>query len=137
MAFESVWLVDDDALSNYVNGLIIKTEHFARKIVTFTRVSEALAALDPASRQLEYELPDVIFLDMEMPGLDGWDFLKAFEKLPHHVKDKSRLYMLSSSINEADAKKARQYEYLNDFISKPLTREGLGAIASTLFNKPG
>jgi CheY-like chemotaxis protein len=135
-AFESVWLVDDDELSNYVNERIIKTQQFACTVEIFTDASEALGALDLASRQPELVLPDVIFLDMEMPGLDGWDFMEAFKQLPDIVKEKCRLYMLSSSIHEADAQRAKQYKYLRDFISKPLTPEGLRVISNNILRGP-
>lgn len=135
-AFENVWLVDDDELSNYVNERILKAQQFACTVVSFTGASEALAALDLASRQPELILPDVIFVDMEMPELDGWDFMEAFKQFPDSVKEKSRLYMLSSSIHKADAQKAKQYKYLRDFISKPLTLEGLRVISNNILGKP-
>lgn len=137
MILESVWLVDDDELSNFVNERIIKTEQFAGAIVTFTNAGEALTALNTAGGQQGYAVPDIIFLDMDMPGLDGWDFLEAFKQLPVSITKKTRLYMLSSSIYENDAQRARQYECLSDFISKPLTPEGLKVISENLLSEPG
>lgn len=125
--YKTVWLVDDDELSNYINGSILKNQNFAQSITTFTSIQEAFIALDLAV-QADVNFPDLIFLDLEMPGLDGWDFLKYFSLLPKAVKEKCRLYMLSSSINFADAIKVKEYEDVRDFIEKPLTLEKLQTI---------
>jgi CheY-like chemotaxis protein len=130
--YDIVWLIDDDELANYVNESIIRSQHFTNTIVVFTTVDEALAALQAAVQQAENAFPDLIFLDMDLPGLDGWDFLEVFKMLPIERKRKCLLYMLSSSIEEADAERAQQYEEVNQFISKPLTANALQRIKSNV-----
>lgn len=137
MILDSVWLVDDDELSNFVNERIIKTEQFADTVVTFTNAGDALAALNAVGGQQLHAAPAIIFLDMDMPGLDGWDFLEGFKQLPQNLKKKIRVYMLSSSIFENDVQRARCYECLSDFISKPLTQDGLKIIGKKLLSEPG
>lgn len=128
--FNTLWLIDDDGLSNFIHGIIIDNHYFAKSIKAFTTVQEALDSLKSAVRG-EVGFPDVIFLDLEMPGLNGWDFLDTFSKLEEPVKQRCRLYMLSSSINEADALKAKEYREVCDFIVKPLTMEELQKIKAT------
>lgn len=127
---KTVWVIDDDELSNFLNETILKTQQLAQSIISFTTIDEALSSLNLASRQ-EIDFPDVILLDMEMPGLDGWDFLEKFNEVPKEVKGKCRLYMLSSSLNEVDALKARKHEDVCDFIVKPLTVKNVEAIKAS------
>ncbi len=127
VVYKTVWLIDDDSLSNFVNEAILNSQQFARKIVVFNNVQEALYSLDLAVNG-KVDFPDVIFLDMYMPGLDGWDFLAGFRDLPAEIKLKCSMCMLSSSIDETNALKAKQEEDITDFIVKPLTTEGLESI---------
>lgn len=124
---KTVWLIDDDELSNFLNEAILNTQQFAQSIVTFTSIDDALNSLNLTVRQ-EMDFPDVILLDMEMPGLDGWDFLEKFSEVPKEVKGKCRLFMLSSSLSEADGSRARQHEDVCNFIVKPLTIKEVKAI---------
>ncbi|WP_224999190.1 response regulator [Cesiribacter sp. SM1] len=132
--YNTVWLIDDDELANYVNEKIISSQHFAKSTVVFTTVDEAVASLDLAAGQKGTGFPDIVFLDMEMPGLDGWDFIEAFQRLSPDVKKQCKLYMLSSSIDKSDAERAMAYEDICCFISKPLTTDVLQTIMDS---KPG
>ena len=134
---KTVWLIDDDNLSNFINRAILNLKGFAQSIVTFTTAQEALNSLNQATPG-DTDFPEIIFLDMEMPGMNGWDFMEAFCQLPGTLKEKCCIYMLSSSVNEADALKAKQYEEICDFIEKPLTVEELISIkTSVVCTKPG
>lgn len=125
-----VWLIDDDELSNYVNKTILTTQQFAEHIVVFSNAQQALTALQAGATQAGMLLPEVIFLDMDMPILDGWDFLLAYRQLPDFIKNGCQLYMLTSSISDADAEKASTYKEVVGFISKPLTPATLNSIHS-------
>ena len=76
-----------------------------------------------------FNLPDIIFLDLWMPVLDGWDFLEAFNTLYHTFSKSIQIYIVSVSIHPADVKRALAYEFVKDFISKPITKEKLIAIS--------
>lgn len=128
--YKVVWLIDDDGLSNYLNTSLLGIMSFAQSIVTLTTVQEALDSLALAV-QGKMDMPDIIFLDMEMPGLNGWDFLETFRMHPESVKKECRIFMLSSSINEADALKAKQYKDMCDFIVKPLSQEVVKSIKAS------
>lgn len=132
-----VWLIDDDEVANYIHEKIIKSQQFTEKVVVFITIDEALAALQLAAQDIGISFPDIIFLDMEMPGLDGWDFIEAFQLLPASVKEKCQLYMLSSSVDESDIERAGRFKDICCFISKPLSAEALQEIKTSANNLKG
>lgn len=113
-----VCLIDDDPINNLLCEVMLRKSGYANEINVFLSGEEALGWLEmqPASAW-----PDVIFLDINMPGLDGWDVLKRLETLARPV----RVKMLTSSVSDADRKKALGYPLVDDYLLKPLKREYL------------
>jgi CheY-like chemotaxis protein len=101
-------IVDDDA----TNNLICK--YTLRRIVTEYTLSSDLAT--------------ILFLDINMPSMTGWEFLNLFQEFDETVRRQFRIYMLSSSVNELDRQQAEANPLVAGFISKPLTNEALGNI---------
>jgi CheY-like chemotaxis protein len=125
---KTVLLIDDDPVNNIVNTRIIE-RYMTTKVKVYDEAGEAFRQL---SHWPDAEFPEIIFLDINMPEMNGWDFLEAMQVLPYHVWDKCRIVMLSSSIDSADIKKARTYPMVEDFISKPLTPDKLNRITAEL-----
>ncbi|ETN96545.1 response regulator [Zhouia amylolytica AD3] len=98
---------------------------FCNNFLVFQNGEEALTNLKPIVLSGE-SVPDVILLDLNMPIMDGWEFLDNFIKL--EAKRKILIYIVSSSIDPADIIKAKSYKGLNNFIVKPITREVLSEI---------
>jgi two-component system chemotaxis response regulator CheY len=71
----------------------------------------------------------VLFLDINMPVLTGWDFLAAFEKFSATVKERIKIYMLSSSVDQRDKDRAASNQYVKDYIVKPLSKDRLMQLA--------
>jgi CheY-like chemotaxis protein len=77
------------------------------------------------------ELPDIIFLDLNMPGFSGWNFLEQFERLYLSFKKSISIYILSSSICPEEKLRAKQYSFVRDFISKPIKKDRLELLYAT------
>lgn len=119
-----VVLIDDDVICNVVSKAII-TKHVDVKISEFTDPVKALVYCQYLAKHSPAEFPDVIFLDINMPEMDGWEFLEEFEKLPEAVINKSGVVMLTSSIAYDDVIKSKTFRSVYDFLSKPLTHDKL------------
>ena len=115
-------IIDDDELFTYVLAKQMKVMEFCKTILVFRNGLEALNYLRPALESPE-SLPSVILLDLNMPVLDGWQFLDEFLRL-RPVK-KISIYIISSSIDAADHEKALAYKEVANFYIKPITRENL------------
>jgi CheY-like chemotaxis protein len=128
MNINKVLLIDDDRIFNFLNKKIIEFSNFAPDVSCYTDPKEALKELNLFAVSNVNNFPDIIFLDINMHDMDGWEFLDEFEKLPESSKQKCRVFMLSSSIDPSDIEKAKTYSSVTDFISKPLSEEVLHLI---------
>jgi CheY-like chemotaxis protein len=117
-------LVDDDPIANMISARILE-RNFSCKVISFTNPLEALKQLTVWSGQDIGDFPAVIFLDINMPLIDGWEFLAEYEKFPTTVLEKCPVIMLTSSIDYDDIRKSKDYKCVQDFISKPLTHDKL------------
>ncbi len=120
-----VMLVDDNPMDNMVNGQLIKSSAFANKIKSFEAGKSMLDFLKTADIE---ELPELIFLDIIMPGMDGFQFMDEFEKLDESIRKKCKVVMLSSSDSFKDLNRANKNKLVRKFLNKPLTIEMLAAI---------
>lgn len=116
-----ILLIDDDATSNLINEVIIKKSNLFNSIKTVIAAESGLNYLlsNPD------DLPKVIFLDINMPEMDGWEFLDKFAEIDKEIRDKIDIYMLSSSQNPDDIIRAVKNPFVKDFLSKPLKLETL------------
>jgi CheY-like chemotaxis protein len=122
-----VMLVDDNEIDNFVNKKLIETEKFGDSVVVHT---SAVAALDDLKKRGSdtAQVPHLIFLDIMMPGVDGFGFLEAFDGLPEAVKTQAKVVMLSTSESFKDLNRANQNRYVYKFLNKPLNKAVLDAI---------
>ncbi len=116
-----ILLIDDDATSNLINEIVIKKSKLFDTIKTVITAESGLNYIKSKSGAQ----PEVIFLDINMPEMDGWEFLDEFAKLDSALKDGIAIYMLSSSQNPDDVIRAVKNPNVKDFLSKPLRIETL------------
>ena len=119
--------VDDDSFNNMLCSMIIEDTLGEVDINTFTKPEEGLAFIE------NVESPTVLFLDINMPTLTGWEFLEQYEKFSEEVKMQINIYILSSSVDQRDMNKANENKYVKGFISKPLDFETVISIAEQEF----
>ncbi len=122
-----VMLVDDNDTDNFISRRIIEITKFAEDVIVKNSGKGALDYLDEFKNDAE-NLPDIIFLDINMPIVDGFVFLYEYEKFGNTVKDKCRVIILSSSDNKRDIDKIVNNDYVIKFVTKPLTEKTLEEI---------
>ncbi|MEM1406501.1 MAG: response regulator [Bacteroidota bacterium] len=119
-----VMLVDDNETDNFISKRIIEITKFANRVEVKNSGKSALDYLRDNQENIE-ELPNLIFLDINMPIVDGFVFLYEFEKFNNLIKDKCKVIILSSSDNKRDIDKIVNNNHVIKFITKPLTETAL------------
>ncbi|MEQ8905413.1 response regulator [Ekhidna sp.] len=117
--FKKVLLVDDDDIVNSINSVIIKHARFADEVESINNVQHAIDFLNRTKNSSDR--PEVIFLDLNMPDQDGWDFMEEYEKL--EMNGQTKVIMLTSSISTKDEERASSSKQIAAFVSKPLSPE--------------
>lgn len=125
--YKSVMLVDDNEIDNIINEKIIEANSFADQVLVFQTGQDALDYLKE-NENSEESLPEIVFLDINMPIMDGFQFLEDFEKFADTVRNKCRIIMLSSSISPKDIDRAASSKYVKKYLNKPLNARYLEAI---------
>ncbi len=120
-------IVDDDSFNNMLCSMIIHDILGEVETTTFTKPAEGLAYIQ------NIKSPTILFLDINMPILTGWDFLEQYEKFSEEVKMNVSIYMLSSSLDQRDKDRAKRNKYVKGFISKPLDVDTVTLIANGEF----
>lgn len=125
--FRTVMLIDDNEIDNLINQKMIESAAVTENIYTHTGAKSAIEFLRNMERLdvADKVLPDVIFLDIDMPLMDGFQFLEEFEKLSNVAKKKCKIVMLTSSINPQDFSRSKKYENVKLYLNKPLSHENI------------
>jgi CheY-like chemotaxis protein len=116
----SVLLVDDDEINNFISIKLIKKALMNTEIMACLNGKFAIDRLVEIQRNDPSRLPDYILLDINMPIMNGWEFLDEYKRLNIDANGKTKIFIISSSVFSNDINKARSYPLVKDFISKPL-----------------
>lgn len=120
--YQSIILVDDDPVNNLINKRLISKMHIAEQVEEFLEAENALERINEFGKDSKI----LILLDINMPVMNGWDFLNFYMEKFHDRKDK--IVVLSSSIDFQDRQKALSYAIVQAFLEKPLTIEKMKSI---------
>lgn len=118
-------VIDDSKLDCFIAEKIIKNTGRCKSVNTFQQATDALTFIKTFTTS---GLPTVVFVDIQMPVMNGFEFVETFEKLPADIRTGYSIYMLSSSINENDIAKVKSYTSVKQFLNKPLTNSTIGVV---------
>lgn len=127
---EKVLCVDDDPITLMLCKKVIVKATFSKEIIFAHNGQEAIEVLMKSKDNSGF--PELIFLDLNMPVMNGWDFLNEFSLIPMDSANGIKVIILSSTIDPADYEKAKNYECVSHFLSKPITVEMLDKLKKEL-----
>lgn len=117
-----IMLIDDNKIDNFFHERVIKKQNAAQHIIIKESGQDALDYLTAGDAVIQ---PELIFLDINMPGMNGWEFIEQYRQLDEKLQKAMIVVMLTTSENPDDKAKAATQGILSDFRSKPLTKEML------------
>lgn len=120
----TICVVDDDEIYQFVIKSQIESRKLARKILMFSDGELAIDFFKTVADNAD-ELPDLVLLDLNMPIMDGWEFLDEFIMLKPKLPKKVTIYVVTSSINQTDIDRAKRISEVTDYIVKPINEETL------------
>lgn len=123
--YRTCLLIDDNYIDNFVTRRILESAEFTDQVIVSQSATEAIETLRAGLIR-----PDVIFLDIRMPMMGGFEFLQEYDKLEIEGKKAIKIFMLSSSLDPTDLKKSVNNKYITQFIHKPLTQKALDEICA-------
>lgn len=116
----TILFVDDDEISNFVSVKTIEDAKIADNILSVTSAMEALDMINKGANGDGF-YPDLIFLDINMPVMSGWDFMEEYVRIKKDLPKPIRIIILTSSVYQQDKEKANTYEDVDDYTLKPLS----------------
>jgi CheY-like chemotaxis protein len=119
-----IWLIDDDDIYRMLAGKILSTN--TKEEYQLVEFENARQPLNELGERLDFEkpMPNIILLDINMPAYDGWQFLEDYQLLMKRYKGPiPELFMVSSSVNFADIKRAKSNELVRDYVTKPFSED--------------
>jgi response regulator RpfG family c-di-GMP phosphodiesterase len=124
---DCICIIDDDDIYTFLLKKTLLKSNICSNIKSF---ENGLVGLEGIKKMIENEetLPDLILLDINMPLFDGWEFLEEFKKLKHLISKPISIYIVSSSISQADINKAKFNEEVIDFLTKPIESSKIKSI---------
>lgn len=131
----NVVLVDDNETTSFLNNRLLSRLGVAERVYTFTRAEQAYEFLwgkNEAAGSMAPDVPQLVFVDLKMPGMDGFEFLEHYSQLPEAVKEKTVLAVLTTSMHSADTVRVAKFKDV-EYLAKPLTEEKMQKLLQKRF----
>ena len=128
---DNVCIIDDDHIFIYGVKRLMEETSFCKNLVIYQNGLDALEGIQQRTKE-GGQLPSIIFLDLNMPMMTGWEFLDEYLELKGQDPNQSRVYIVSSSIDPKDLLKIKDYKVIQNYILKPVTTDDLENIISDL-----
>lgn len=123
---DTILFIDDDPITLMLCKMVISKASFSKEIATAKNGEEALQYFDKLNETEEEKgVPQLIFLDLNMPVMGGWEFLDSFSTDKYSKYNSIKVIILSSTVDPEDMKKSKGYPMILDFLSKPISKEML------------
>ncbi len=126
---KKVCIIDDDPVFVFGAKILLRKNDFCSDVKVYKNGKEALEHIMPGGEENE-DAPDVIILDLNMPVMDGWEFLDEVSKLSKI--DKKPIFVVSSTIDPKEVQRIKSYDVVHDFIEKPLSKEKIRLLKDKL-----
>lgn len=133
MQEKEVYIIDDDRIYQFSFEKILKLIDDTVQCRVFKNGEEAIEHCRDII-QTAQPCPKVIFLDLNMPVMDGWDFLEELEKLNPNLNQSTAIYIVSSSIDDQDIQRAKEYQIVEEYLIKPVNREKIASLLDKAFS---
>ena len=124
-------IVDDDRIYQFTARKLMKATGNAGDITVSSNGKEALEYLE-SMIQSQSALPDVIFLDLNMPVMGGWEFLEAYKEVKNRLPKEIRIYIVSSSADTVDTGRSTQYDTVKGYMLKPVLKEKFNQVLTAV-----
>lgn len=120
---KNVFLIDDDKIYQFTATMILEATGLTNRITTFLNGKDAISFLKHPNTAQNNQFPDIIFLDINMPVMNGWEFLEEFQVFSKTLSHPIKIYLVSSSVDESDINRSKKYPAITDYVIKPLNRD--------------
>ena len=128
-----ICIIDDDEVYKFFMKRVLKIKKLAEDVISFPDGEEAYNFINKNKEHPE-KLPDLIFLDINMPIMDGFQFMAEYVKIQAEIDKKITIYMITSSIDPIDLEHSKKYTEISNFITKPVKADVLKKIINSLSN---
>lgn len=119
---ETTVLIDDSDIDLFIQRRFLEVYHFSKRLISFKSAEEALVSLHNYNGEAP---PEIIFLDLNMPNIDGFVFLERFQGLPEEMREKVRIVVLTSSNSQKDKDQVFRYKNVIQYVTKPIKQSDI------------
>ena len=131
-ALNHIVLIEDNETTSFLNNRLLSRLGVARQVSSFSKADEALDFLWGSQLADEQAVPDLVFVDLKMPGMSGFDFLERYSQLPAEAQARTVVAVLTTSMHGADTARVAQYPNV-EYLTKPLTEEKMQRLLTKRF----